>query len=84
VILDEKPGLQLVDNIDPGAGLEQERVNDCIESLTEPQRAALHLAYFKGCSQQEIAQQMGIPLGNVKNHLKRGLLRLRQLYHGHD
>lgn len=53
-------------------------------ALSEPQREALELAFFGGCTQAQIATRMRTPIGNVKNHLRRGLQRLRQLAHGHD
>lgn len=52
--------------------------------LTAPQRQALELAFFTGCSQAEIATAMCTPVGNVKNHLRRGLLKLRQLVARHE
>jgi len=52
--------------------------------LTPVQRQALELAFFTGCSQLEIASAMQTPIGNVKNHLRRGLLKLRQVITRHD
>jgi len=55
-----------------------------LAELSPAQRQALELAFFSGCSQVEIAARMQTPVGNVKNHLRRGLLKLRQLTHHHD
>ena len=55
-----------------------------LAGLSPAQRQALELAFFGGYSQEEIAQQMRTPVGNVKNHLRRGLLKLRQLAGHHD
>jgi len=41
------------------------------------QREVLELAYFAGRTQQEIASQVGIPLGTVKSRVRLGLLALR-------
>jgi RNA polymerase sigma-70 factor (ECF subfamily) len=41
------------------------------------QREVLELAYFAGRTQQEIATQVGIPLGTVKSRVRLGLLALR-------
>lgn len=55
-----------------------------LAELSPPQRRALELAFFAGCTQPEIAAAMAQPVGNVKNHLRRGLLKLRQLVARHD
>ena len=55
-----------------------------LSHLSAPQRTALELAFFTGCTQAEIALRMQTPLGNVKNHLRRGLLKLRQLSDRYD
>jgi RNA polymerase sigma-70 factor, ECF subfamily len=55
-----------------------------LAELTPPQRVALELAFFAGCSPAEIAATMRTPVGNVKNHLRRGLAKLRQLVTRHD
>lgn len=52
--------------------------------LEHSQRHALELAFFRGCSQAEVAQQMEVPVSTVKNLLHRGLLRLRELARRHD
>jgi RNA polymerase sigma-70 factor (ECF subfamily) len=55
-----------------------------LTQLSAPQRQALELAFFGGCSQVEIAATLRVPVGNVKNYLRRGLLKLRQLVNSHD
>ena len=55
-----------------------------LSHLSAPQRTALELAFFTGCTQAEIALRMQAPLGNVKNYLRRGLLKLRQLSDRYD
>ncbi|MCF3650408.1 RNA polymerase sigma factor [Synoicihabitans lomoniglobus] len=52
--------------------------------LSAPQRRALQLAFFAGCTQTEISSTMKIPVGNVKNHLRRGLSKLRQWVASHE
>ncbi len=48
-----------------------------IEHLPEAQRDAVHLAYFGGLSQRQIAAQTGIPLGTIKTRLELALRKLR-------
>jgi RNA polymerase sigma-70 factor (ECF subfamily) len=57
----------------------REDVERRLGALSPPQRRALELAFFRGCTQAEIAEAMQTPVGNVKNHLKRGLQKLRDL-----
>lgn len=46
-------------------------------SLPPEQRTIVHLAFFGGCSQTEIAEQLGMPLGTVKTHGRKALARLK-------
>ena len=46
-------------------------------ALPEAQRAALHLAYYKGLSQREIAAKTGIPLGTIKTRLELAVRKVR-------
>jgi RNA polymerase sigma-70 factor (ECF subfamily) len=55
-----------------------------LDALSTGQRQALELAFFGGCTQAQIAAAMQTPIGNVKNHLRRGLQKLRQLASGHE
>jgi len=84
VLLESDPGRDECAPGDAQSHLEMTLVAGCMNALPESQRIALELAYFKGCTQGEIAKAMRIPLGNVKNHLKRGLHRLRELYTRHE
>jgi RNA polymerase sigma-70 factor, ECF subfamily len=54
-------------------------VMSAVATLPEDQRDALHLAYFSGLTQAEIAARLSAPLGTVKARIRRGLLRLREL-----
>jgi len=51
-----------------------------VDSLEDKYRKVIELIYFKGYTQQEVTQLLGIPLGTVKSRLKIGLRELRKLY----
>ncbi len=48
-----------------------------LAGLGEAQQQVIRLAYFEGWTMQEIADQLGQPIGTVKARLSRALARLR-------
>ena len=65
------------------AALEAERASAtrrAVASLDEPYREVVALRFFGERSLEEIATLTGRPLGTVKTHLRRGLLRLRDSF----
>jgi RNA polymerase sigma-70 factor (ECF subfamily) len=54
-------------------------VQAALAELSDSQRQILHLAYYEGLSQSTIAERLDTPLGTVKTHSRRGLLKLRQI-----
>jgi RNA polymerase sigma factor (sigma-70 family) len=58
---------------------EAQRARGFLEQLRPEQRQILELSFDQGMSQQEIADATRLPLGTVKTHVRRGLIRLRQL-----
>lgn len=53
-------------------------VRSAVLQLTDIQRQVIEKVYFEGLSQQEIADQLGEPLGTVKARIRRGLEKLRK------
>jgi RNA polymerase sigma factor (sigma-70 family) len=50
-----------------------------LEKLRPEQRDIIDLAYFKGYTQVEIAEEMNIPLGTVKTRMRMAIMQLRQI-----
>ena len=57
---------------------EAELARHCMDSLKSEERDVLRLALESGMSQTEIAERLGMPLGTVKSHARRGLIKLRE------
>lgn len=57
--------------------LEQQQVRRCLDGLTELQRQAVTLAFYRGHTHREVSDLLAVPLGTVKTRLRDGLIRLR-------
>jgi len=55
------------------------RAKEALAQLRPEQREVLDLALGHGRTHQEISAAIGIPLGTVKSHARRGLIRLREM-----
>lgn len=49
-----------------------------IETLPEDQRRVLRMSVVRGLSHEKIARATDLPLGTVKTHIRRGLIRVRE------
>ncbi len=54
-------------------------IRDQLKNLKPDQRVVIDLAYFNGFTQDEIAKQIGIPLGTVKTRMRTAILELRKI-----
>ena len=53
------------------------RVRDALSDLSYDQRLAVHLAFYEGLSQSEVAARMDSPIGTVKSRLRLAVRKLR-------
>jgi RNA polymerase sigma-70 factor (ECF subfamily) len=56
---------------------EAHSLRDCMAELDAEQRQSIALAFYHGLSHSELADHLRRPLGTVKTHIRRGLLKLR-------
>lgn len=57
-------------------------VRTALTALPGEQRAAIELAFFRGLTHSEIAEQLEVPLGTIKARIRRGMLLLRDALEG--
>jgi RNA polymerase sigma-70 factor (ECF subfamily) len=60
-----------------GASQHHARLHALLAALDPLPRQLLSLAFFRGCTHEEIAEQTGLALGTVKSHIRRTLVALR-------
>lgn len=58
------------------------RVGVALEQLSTEQREVLELAYFRGHTQAQIAEELGVPLGTVKTRTLAAMRSMRRLLAG--
>jgi RNA polymerase sigma-70 factor (ECF subfamily) len=59
------------------AAAEGKRLHNCLDELSGEQRGAIRVAFFEGCTYEEIAERSDTPLGTIKSWIRRGLLKLK-------
>lgn len=82
--LDDGPGTEVAD---PRAGHDElldlarhhADLHDALMQLGAQPRQLVSLAFFRGLTHEEIADQTQLPLGTVKSQIRRALLTLRQI-----
>ena len=55
------------------------RAERALEQLSNEQQRVLRLSVYEGLSHELIARSTGLPLGTVKTHARRGLIKLREM-----
>ena len=73
----DRPAPDKTDRIELGE--EATRAAQAMGELREDQQRVLQLSIYQGLSHERIAEATGLPLGTVKTHVRRGLIRLREI-----
>ena len=55
-------------------------LREAVASLDEKYKSLIDLIYFKGYTQEEVAEETGIPIGTVKTRLRYAMNELRKLF----
>lgn len=61
-----------------------EQVGNLFDELPQKQRVVIEAIYVEGKSQQEVADELEIPLGTVKSRTRLALQRLKEMLKDHD
>ena len=61
-----------------------QQVGELFNQLPEKQKAVIEAIYIEGKSQQEVADELEIPLGTVKSRTRLALQRLKDMLETHD
>ncbi|MEH6725293.1 MAG: sigma-70 family RNA polymerase sigma factor, partial [Hyphomicrobiales bacterium] len=79
---EDDPYLQPQGEVEAGEQIDSEtrdrRVRECLNALPQEQLYLVQLAFFKGLSHSEIAEQANLPLGTVKSRIRLAFSRLRR------
>lgn len=53
-------------------------VRQAVDELPDPRRTVVMLAFWQDLGHTEVAESVGLPLGTVESHVRRGLIQLHQ------
>ncbi|WP_026827467.1 RNA polymerase sigma factor [Exiguobacterium artemiae] len=59
-------------------------VRDAVSELKPDQQELIELVYFKGMTQQQISDQLHVPLGTVKTRIRSAIQELRKILDGRE
>ena len=66
-------------NQNPQTSVEAKEAAQALKNLRPEQRRILYLSIVQGFSHQEISSALKMPLGTVKTHARRGLIKVREI-----
>ena len=66
--------LDLLQSVEHGTA-----IHAALGKLSEQQRQLIALTYFRGYTHRELADFMKLPIGTVKTHLHRAMIKLKEI-----
>jgi RNA polymerase sigma-70 factor, ECF subfamily len=57
---------------------EQRRVTQCLDSLSDPQRECIQLAYYEGLTYVQVSERLSANLATIKSRMRDGIRGLRK------
>ena len=61
----------------PPLSEDNQRLQECLDTLESQQRQSIFAAFFQGLSHSEIAARFAEPVGTIKSRVRRGLMSLK-------
>lgn len=61
-----------------------DQARKCLDQLADDEKSIVEKTVCHGDSQSTVARTLGMPLGTVKSHARRGLIKLRDCMKSHD
>ena len=58
--------------------IDQIGLTEVLNTLPDSQKEVIHLLYYQGFTQKEVAEHLDIPLGTVKSKVRLGMKALRK------
>jgi len=59
-----------------------DQVQEAMQQIPAAPREVILLAYFEGCSQSQMAEQLNLPLGTIKTRVRQGMKKFSELLGG--
>ena len=74
---------QPLEKVDDLRGVQRaDQVQEAMQQIPAAQREVILLAYFEGCSQSQMAEQLNLPLGTIKTRVRQGMKKFSELLGG--